>query len=72
MTWERNTQAVMNYLVLRAKDNVVLDCPFPQIAKGAGVGLRSVPRHIEALEKNGSIKVNHTRGRGVCNVYEII
>ena len=73
MTYDCNTQRVMDYLMLHAdKEGMVREINFPAIAKGAQVGLRSVPRHIEALEENGSIKVNHTRGRGVRNIYEII
>jgi len=71
MTYDINTQRVFNYLQSISVQRVIEDTSFPQIAEGAGVGLRSVPRHIEQLEKDGCIKVNHTRGRGVCNVYEI-
>lgn len=59
-------------LVEMADENgCVREAPFPVLAKRAGVGLRSIPRHIRRLEEYGLITVDHERGRARRNIYWI-
>lgn len=45
---------------------------FPKLSEASDIGLRSVPRHIERLEKAGRIRCHNERGRGRINSYEIL
>lgn len=63
---------VLNYMTMRAGTaGYVEEVSFPMIAKFAGIGLRSVPRIIEALQAEGKIKIARARGRGLINRYYI-
>ena len=67
----KGRQRVLDTMITRAVGGFVVGVSFPELAKGAGVSLRSLPRHITNLEMTGYLRRFVNRGRGCINTYFI-
>jgi predicted ArsR family transcriptional regulator len=56
---------------LARADGWVTDVPFADLAQASGVGLRSIPRHIDRLVASGRVHCMRERGRGRRNSYRV-
>jgi len=65
-------QKLLDTLTRLSADGWVRGVTFPELARSAEIGLRSVPRHIERLEAAQKIRCHNERGRGRINSYQIL
>lgn len=69
MSYHFSKSKVLKVLFLFSKNKIVDDLCFKDLAERSGLSLRTIPRVLDDLEREGLIKIIRMRGRGLKNKY---